>query len=278
MRHARVRRGVTAAVAALVIWVHAGTGRAQDEEPAAEPPPVAPSPPPPVAPPPVRPRRAVDGDAPRGPAHRGPRPGQAPAGMYTADDGEDRPIKNPLWGFLFELGIGGGGSDLVEVMLSDGSTQTLSAGDGVSFAIGVMCTPLWVGDSVGVGLTATAGYKYWSVGASNGDISIGRAPLTLALHVLPRLSPRWFLLGRGGLQKEVDVHISSSGAAAGIDASPEASLGGFGEAGFYRLSDTATQDWGWSLTFRYTKLTYVENGVSADGQSFMFFNTVYFNP
>jgi hypothetical protein len=34
----------------------------------------------------------------------------------------------------------------------------------------------------------------------------------------------------------------------------------------------------WSLTFRYTKLTYTANGVSVDGQSLMFFSTLYYNP
>ena len=249
--------------------------RAQDEEPApvAAPPAAAPTPPPARLP-----RPAVDGEQPRAPARRAPRVGPLAAGTYRADDGEERPLKNPLWGIMLEFGLGGGGEDLVSVTLTDGSTQTLSAGDGVSFALGVMCTPLWIGNDLGVGLSATAGYKYWSVGASNGDISIGRAPLALALHVLPRVSPRWFLFGRGGLQKEVDVHISSSGAAAGIDASPEAKLGGFGEAGFYLISDNSAQNFAWSVTFRYTKLSYVENGVSADGQSFMLFSTAYFNP
>lgn len=179
---------------------------------------------------------------------------------------------------MFELGLGGGGDDLVKVSLSDGSNQTLSAGDGVSISFGIMVTPLWLGDSLGVGVTGTAGYKRWSVGGSNGDIGLSRFPLTAGVHLLPRLSPLWLFLMRGGIAKEAGISISGSGIAASAHADLNASLGGFGEAGFFKIMDTPEQRGAWSLTFRYTKLTYSANGASADASSFMIFSALYFNP
>jgi hypothetical protein len=210
--------------------------------------------------------------------------------MVPDDDLDQRPVRNPVWGFMLEFGLGGGGDDLVKVSLSDGSTQTLSAGDGVALSLGLMWTPLWLGDALGVGVSGTFGYKGWSVGASNGDISIGRFPFTAAVHVMPRIARNWLLLARGGIDKETAASVSSSGDAAGIGANLDAKLGGFGEGGFYYTYDVfksvepkedgtlPAQHGAWSLTFRYTKLTYTANGVSVDGQSLMFFSTLYYNP
>jgi hypothetical protein len=188
---------------------------------------------------------------------------------------------------MFLFGFGGGGTDLVKVALSDGSTQTLSAGDGIDISLGLMFTPIWAGDGLGVGVSGTLGYKGWSVGGSNGDISIGRFPFTAAVHLLPRVAHNWLLLARGGIDKETDVSVSSSGAAAGTGANLNADLGWFAEGGFYytfdffRLDPDAPpppQHGGFSLTGRYTKLTYTAPGGSADASSFMIYTNFYYNP
>ena len=110
------------------------------------------------------------------------------------------------------------------------------------------------------------------------------------MHLLPRIGRNWLLLARGGLDKETNVSISSSGDASGIGADLEAKLGAFAEGGFYYTYDLfksvevkqdgtlPEQHGAISLTFRYTKLTYTANGVSVDGQSLMLFTTSYFNP
>ncbi len=226
---------------------------------------------------------AIDPEMPRLPRRRPRYPAPPRSGWYRTDDGEDRPLRDPKWGFVFEVGVGGGGDDLVKVSLSDGSSQTLSAGDGIALSLGLMYTPLWIDHTVGLGLSATAGYKGWSVGGSNGDISIGRFPLVLAVHVLPRLTPRWFLFGRGGLDKEVDASLSGSGIASGTNLDLTAQLGWFAEAGIYSIIDTTQQRGAWSLTFRYTRLTYTASDPaagdgSANGDSFMIFNNYYYNP
>lgn len=233
---------------------------------------------------PSLPPPATDPEMPRRMVRRPRYAAQPPQpGWYRTDEGEDRPIRDPKWGIILEVGLGGGGDDLVKVALSDGSSQTLSAGDGVALSIGLMATPLWIGDGLGLGLSGTIGYKGWSVGGSNGDISIGRFPLVLAAHVLPRLTPRWLLLLRGGLDKEEDASISGSGFAAGTNLDLTAKLGWFVEGGVYSIIDTTEQRGAWSLTFRYTQITYTASDPyagegSANGESFMIFNSYYYNP
>ena len=152
-----------------------------------------------------------------------------------------------------------------------------------------MWTPLWVGDALGLGVSGTFGYKGWDVGASNGHISIGRFPFTAAVHVLPRIARNWLLLAGVGRQGD-GASISGDGDASGLDVSLYAKLGAFGEGGFYYTYDILSkvevnedgtlpeQHGAFSLTFRYTKLTYTANGASVDGQSFMVFTTMYYNP
>lgn len=205
-------------------------------------------------------------------------------------DNEDeygRPPRNPVWGVMFVFGFGGGGSDLVKVALSDGSSQTLSAGDGIDASLGLMWTPLWMGDALGVGISGTAGYKGWSVGGSNGDISIGRFPFTAALHVMPRVAHNWLLMARGGISKELDVSISCSGVISCTDPGATANLGWFGEGGFYYTFDffnvnpdlpVPEQHSAFSLTGRYTKLTYASATGSVDASSFMIYTNFYYNP
>jgi hypothetical protein len=213
-----------------------------------------------------------------------------PAPQIASDEDLDRrPVRNPVWGFMCEAGLGGGGDDLVTVGLTDGSSQTLSAGDGVAVSLGVMWTPLWLGDALGLGVSGTLGYKGWSVGASNADITIQRFPFMAAVDLLPRIGRNWLLLARGGLDKETKVSISSSGAASGIGGDLEAKLGAFAEGGVYHTYDIfkrvevkpdgtlPVQHGASSLTVRYTKLTYTANGVSVDGQSLMFFTAFYYN-
>jgi hypothetical protein len=277
----------TLAAILSLLYVSAGSiAAAQEPAPAQEPAaaqevgPAATAPPPPGPPPQAPPTAAGDREEPVRP--------RRPVVRSNGGDPYGRPPRKPLWGLMFEFGLGGGGDDLVKVELSDGSTQTLSAGDGVSFSLGLMLTPLWVGDSLGVGVSGTLGYKYWSVGASNGDVSMARFPFTAGVHLLPRVGQNWLLLVRGGIDKETDVSISSSGVAAGTYANLTAGLGGFAEGGLYYLFDffnpppgngpVPEQNGGFSLTFRYTKLSYAVNGESINGQSFMLFTALYFNP
>ena len=238
---------------------------------------------------PGTPPAADDREEPRRPRARAV---VVPPGGHTirpnGDDEDNRPPRNPVWGLMLVFGFGGGGDDLVKVSLSDGSTQTLSAGDGFDASLGLMLTPVWVGDALGIGVSGTLGWKGWSVGGSNGDISIGRFPFTAGVHLLPRVAHNWLLLARGGIDKEADISVSCSGVISCTNPDATAKLGWFGEAGFYYTFDMfkldpdlpkPEQHSAYSLTFRYTKLTYTAaGGETADASSFMIYNTFYYNP
>jgi hypothetical protein len=219
---------------------------------------------------------AADAEQPRAFRRRPFQPG--PRRLVYHDEPAEPPPRKPGFGVIFEWGIGGGGAELVSVEYTDGSSGTLSLGDGISISMGLMWTPIWIGDDLGIGLSGTAGYKGWQVGASNGDASINRFPLTLALHVMPRVAARWFLFARGGIDKEVGVSISASGIVGNGSADLSANLGWFGEGGFYKIMETEEQRGAWSLTFRYTDLSYATGYGPASARSFMIFNAFYFNP
>lgn len=186
-------------------------------------------------------------------------------------------VRNPKVGLVLELGMGGGGDQLATATLSNGKRQTLNAGDAVTLSVGLMITPLWVGDRLGVGVSGTAGYKSWSIGASNGSIALSRYPLIAAVHLMPRLAPRWLLLARGGIDKDAEVSVSGRGLAAGIGGELSSRVGGFVEAGIFSIFLTPEQRGAMSLTVRYTNVTYAVNGVSIDAQSVMVLCALYYH-
>jgi hypothetical protein len=181
-------------------------------------------------------------------------PRRVPMRIHVPPPSED---ETPMWlrhpgsGLTFDFGGFGGGTDLVMAQLSDGSTETLSAGSGVFLSVGGIWTPIWLGDAVGFGVGGYAGLKYDSVGASNASVSLTRFPLGGGAHALIRISERWFLFLRGGIQKEFGVSLSGSGAASG-GASMEGSLGGLGEGGFYYVSHLGDDHTAVLFSFRYT--------------------------
>jgi len=277
---AKVRARVTSVVAGLTI-VTLWCGRLDASEPKAgdHEYPAAPS----VSHAPAPPVPATDSEEPAPPSRQArtlPQSSFVSPGSVEEDDTGEEPTRprNPVLGLMLEVGIGGGGDDLARVSLSDGSHETLSAGDGISVSVGLMVTPFWLRDRLGVGLSGTIGYKGWSVGGSNGDIRLGRYPVTAAVHVLPRVAKRWLLMARGGIDKEFNVSISGSGDLSGPAIDLTAGLGGFGEVGFYKIMNTREQRGAWSLTFRYTKLTYSANGATADAASLMVYSALYYNP
>jgi hypothetical protein len=150
--------------------------------------------------------------------------------------------------------------------LSDGSTETLSAGSGVFLSIGGIWTPLWIGDELGLGVGGYLGLKYDSIGGSNASLSLTRFPIGFAAHALIRLSERWFFLIRGGVQKEYGVSLSGSGGVSG-SADLDGSLGGLGEGGFYYVTHLGEDHTAVVITFRYTSGHDSANGASVDASS-----------
>ena len=178
------------------------------------------------------PRRAPAADAADSKAPSRP-PSQAEAlpprsrPIARDEDLDQRPVRNPVWGFMFRVWIRWRRRRSGQGLAERRQHPDLERGRrGRRFAGGVMWTPLWLGDALGLGVSGTFGYKGWSVGGSDGDISIGRFPITAAVHVLPRIARNWIAVGAGwSRQRDRRLPISSSGAASGIGASLDAKLG-----------------------------------------------------
>jgi hypothetical protein len=211
---------------------------------------------------------AVDNEAPRFVSRRHPR--------GRSDEPQPSWFRHPGNGLVFDLGAFFGGEDLVTAQLADGSSMTLSAGQGVAFSIGGMWTPLWIGDRVGFGVGASAGWKYDFINASNASVSFSRYPVGASLHTLLRMDDRWLFLVKGGIQKELDIGISGSGDAGQLNGSLNGGLGGFGEAGFYYIfragGHVAT-----AFTFRYTAIHDSAAGMSIPASNFGFLFYLFYN-
>jgi hypothetical protein len=76
---------------------------------------------------------------------------------------------------LARMGLDGGGTRLAKVTMTDGSTQSLSAGGLFTIAAGLLFAPA----STPIAVEATVGYKVDDVTASNGQLKFDRWPLEL---------------------------------------------------------------------------------------------------
>lgn len=88
----------------------------------------------------------------------------------------------PDWLFSRRFGgvVGGalefGGDDIATVSFTDGSTQDLQAGEGISLELGAYGRPL---PGLPFSLRATVGFKYTSSQADNADINVNRTVVNL---------------------------------------------------------------------------------------------------
>ncbi|HMF39088.1 MAG TPA: hypothetical protein VKQ32_00270 [Polyangia bacterium] len=138
---------------------------------------------------------------------------------------------NPTFTLHFDTGYAAGGNDLVNISFSNGESRTLSAGDGVYLTVGVDWTPVWISGVVGLGVGGSFGFKYANVGASNGSVSLMRLPIAGTAHGMVRLGPKWFLLVRGGVEKDTNAALSGDGDAQLPTISLASNLGALAEVG-----------------------------------------------
>jgi hypothetical protein len=241
---------------------------------------------PPSAPPAVA--AAVGSGVPTAPAPRavpavddeGPRFAPKRQSLGRRDEPQPSWFRHPGNGVTFELGAFFGGEDIITAQLSDGSTRTLSAGQGVALAIGGMWTPLWIGDDdhVGFGVGVSAGWKYDSIDASNASVSFTRYPVDVSLHALLRLDDSWLFLVKGGIQKELDIGISGGGDANQLNSSLNGGLGGFGEVGFYYVFGAGGAHLATAFTLRYTAVHDSVAGTSVPASNFGLLLYLFYNP
>ena len=128
---------------------------------------------------------------------------------------------------------------------------------------GGLWTPLWIEDQFGFGAGASAGWKFDSIEAANGSISLTRFPLSATVHGLILINSQWFALVAGGLTKEVGGKVSGTGFAASASSTFTSSLGLLGEGALYHRVGQATL----GAALRYSKSQDLYQDVEFDASS-----------
>jgi len=216
----------------------------------------------PVAPPPSPPAEA-------------PSVGREIIRLWSKDD-IARLKGRPFVDVVMSLGWAFGGDDVVRAQLSNGGSQSLAAGRGPFVRAGAMVTPLWLAaDRIGFGAGADVALKFDNISASNGDVSFTRYPASFTLHTLARISPIWYVLLAGGVEKDLGISLSGTGVASGLDGSPTSRIGEIGRLGIYWAD---TDAFAVMLGLEYTKLTYDAPGGSIRANSMGFSTTLTWRP
>lgn len=171
------------------------------------------------------------------------------AGAARADQFGPEP-PSTLTHFTFDAGFTGGGDKLVDVTFSDGSTQSLYAGNSGYLDFGVLQDfgdPHW-------SLKGTLGYAYTGINASNATISFSHIPLEVT---------GIYNLGR-----------SHFGFGLRYDVNPRLDLDGLGPNGNFdnALGWLVEYRW-WLFGVRYTNIMYRSPQGDVNGNSLgIFFN------
>jgi len=182
-------------------------------------------------------------------------------GQEAPDEAQPDP---PQWWLGVRLGFSFGGDNLITGTMSDGSTRTLDAGKGDIVTFNGSTAPWWISNVVGFGAGIELGFKYGGISASNGSASLMRYPLAGFLQALARLSDNVFILARGGIDKDLSVHLSGDGVLSNAKADFTSNVGLMGEIGIgYHYYSHLLFD----ATFRYTRVTYSIRGESFDGSN-----------
>jgi hypothetical protein len=146
---------------------------------------------------------------------------------------------------VLEGGLHTGGDELISVLFTSGSTDSIKAGDLLSLAIG---TNFDVSDNVESRITF--GVKLDVISASNGDITFTRYPVNVLL-----LYKSDSLRIGGGLTYHLSPELSGSGIAAGVNGQFDDALGFLGELDWY-FSQNAY------FGFRLTNIDYTVSSTS----------------
>jgi hypothetical protein len=189
-----------------------------------------------------------------------------PASLPVPSRPASRDSTLPGTGVTAGVGFFFGGETLYTVTFTNAPERSLSAGRGVLVTVGGQWTPLWIDDQFGFGAGAALGWKYDSIEASNGTVSLRRFPLDLTVHSVIRVNSHWFALLSGGATKELANEVSGNGFAATASAAITSTWGLLGEGGFYYTVEHAT----FGAALRYSKAHDWFQGIEFDASSFGF--------
>ncbi len=152
---------------------------------------------------------------------------------------------------VVRIGFDFGGDKLAGATFTNGSTDTIKAGELIYLGAGLSV----ITDSKDIEVEATLSYKNDSINASNGKIDWTRFPLdALVFYRMPK-----FRMG-GGLTYHLSPKLSGSGVASNINGNFDDSLG-FLLEGDYLVTQKV------NVGLRYTNIKYKIGGASIDGSS-----------
>jgi hypothetical protein len=149
----------------------------------------------------------------------------------------------------FAVGLTGGGDEIATFNFTDGSSQTVNAGELVEFRAGLH----WRVSEL-FSLRGSLGYHVASSNARNGSFRFERFPVELT--GLFQASQR--LRVGLGVRKATGARARSSGAASGLDADFTASTGALGELEYFYTPS-------YSLYGRFVAENYTSQGVRYNG-------------
>ncbi len=163
-------------------------------------------------------------------------------------------------GFLLRMGFDFGGDKLAEVRWSDGTTDTLKAGQLISFSAGALYHPdaQWA-------LEGTLGYKFDKVNGSNGSIEFTRIPL----DVIVAYANGGHRIGGGAAVHFSPTFTCDAGGVCNATASFDTAFGAIVQ---YAYGLRVGVNGGFDFGARYTFIRYTGGGLpTLDGSGFGFF-------
>lgn len=145
----------------------------------------------------------------------------APAAAHAQNSNAPAPARAPASkvALVIEGGFEFGGDEVIELLFTNGDTQTLTAGQGGTIAIGGQFQPASIPR---LSLAATVGYKFVTNASENANIGITRIPLELIGRW--KLDDDWSL--GAGVVRHASVNVNGDGFVPDIsmDASTGATL------------------------------------------------------
>jgi hypothetical protein len=152
------------------------------------------------------------------------------------------------------------------------SADSDNAGDGYLLGGGVSFTPLWI-DNVGLGAGLDVSFKYHPVSVGGEQGSNSSMPVLLTGHLLSGLDDgaRWYLLFRGGFEKDFNRQFSFNGVT-----SSESSRGA-GLVAEIGLIFVATNHFAVGATFRGTVIDLAAGMDHVSGSNLGILFSVYYN-
>jgi hypothetical protein len=163
-----------------------------------------------------------------------------------------------------------GGENLVQVELTNGDKETLTAGGGFQTGLALMVTPLRLESSLGLGFGVTAAWK----GAGIEGATFWRLPMSATVHALIPVAKRWFIVPRAGVFGDFSARLSIHGLGANASAQLLTGLGRQVEIALYWAAHAQR---GLLTGLRYSQLEYSVRGNSINGNSLGWTFCLYYN-